>query len=285
MERATQERLVGATLLIVAGVILIPWLLDGSMTGTGVSQQELVLPGGSDNGNETRRISLEVPRHDASSANGSPRELDTRTVREASSETSAVSLPAPEARKTVTTSPPETRDTSTTQAPARFAKPMPDSTAAKTPTKPAAAPTTTRKPPPQETAPATTEVASTTTSRKPPAASPSNVTKPVASAPANSTTDTLARSPAVTAATNAPEAAKEQAWAVQVGSFASQENAERLAERLRGKSYKAFVMRNVIDGRVRFRVRVGPVSQRNEADLLATALREDRQPARVLSHP
>ncbi len=44
-------------------------------------------------------------------------------------------------------------------------------------------------------------------------------------------------------------------------------------------------MRNVIDGRVRFRVRVGPVTQRSEAELLAAALREDRQPARVLSHP
>jgi len=76
-----------------------------------------------------------------------------------------------------------------------------------------------------------------------------------------------------------------EGWAVQVGSFARQENAERLAERLRDKKYRAFVMRNVIDGRVRFRVRVGPVKERADADLLATALTEDRQPAKVLRHP
>ncbi len=267
MERATQERLVGATLLIVAGVILIPWLLDGSMTESGVSEQELVLPGGNDSGNETRRITLDVPAQEAASATPGPREIDSRSVRDVDQPAAAMNLPTP-----------ETRETSTSIPPARFAKPM---TEQQTP--PAAAvdesPDNANEEPPQA-APAS---AAANTPADPQEAQ--SAPEVVARAPEPSTA-APASSPPVSAPVEAvPATATANAWAVQVGSFASQENAERLAERLRGKSYKAFVMRNVVDGRVRFRVRVGPVAQRSEADLLATALQEDRQPARVLSHP
>ncbi len=276
MERATQERLVGATLLIVAGVILIPWLLDGSMTGSGVTEQELVLPGGNDSGNETRRITLDVPHQDSQGVAGSAREIDARSVREAGQEAPPMNLPTPEAR-----------EASTSAVPARFAKPMPEKAAtpaakvaetANVPDTPEKAETVQPKP--------KQAVASTTSSSLSSSASgvQSGSGAGGASLPPQPAPTKTSEAPASKAA-KVPASPTEKAWAVQVGSFASQENAERLAERLRGKSYKAFVMRNVIDGRVRFRVRVGPVIQRSEAELLATALREDRQPARILSHP
>ncbi|MFK8030796.1 MAG: SPOR domain-containing protein [Gammaproteobacteria bacterium] len=268
MERATQERLVGATLLIVAGVVMIPWLLDGNSAAPGVTERELVLPGGNSGGNETRLISLELPRQDNSTSDAPVRELNARTVRDVDQTAAAINLPTP---KPASTSKPASasRSASTSSSvPARFAKPMPESTGSESAAKP-------------------TPVVSSTANSSKPEPKPKPKPKPI---PVREE-----RKPAPVVATPVPAprtgtkpaavASESNAWAVQVGSFASQENAERLAGLLRGKSYKAFVMRNVIEGRVRYRVRVGPVNERGEADLLAAALREDRQPARVLSHP
>ena len=63
-----------------------------------------------------------------------------------------------------------------------------------------------------------------------------------------------------------------EAWVVQLGSFASRENAERLATNLRAKSYSAFVSEFRGSGRVLFRVRVGPEQDRARADAIAARL-------------
>ena len=74
-------------------------------------------------------------------------------------------------------------------------------------------------------------------------------------------------------------------WAVQVGSFASQANADRLANTLTALDYKAFVSRKRLEGRVLYRVRVGPKATRDEALELASRLRRDRQAVAVVPHP
>ena len=70
-----------------------------------------------------------------------------------------------------------------------------------------------------------------------------------------------------------------------MGSFASQANANKLAKQLVDLEYKAFVSRKRLNGRVMYRVRVGPRATREEAAGLAERLKIDRQPVRVVEHP
>ncbi|MBT8136478.1 MAG: SPOR domain-containing protein [Gammaproteobacteria bacterium] len=90
--------------------------------------------------------------------------------------------------------------------------------------------------------------------------------------------------PSATAPAAAP-APPPAGWAVQVGSFTSETNARRLVEHLRDADYTAFVVRNVVNGRVMFRVRVGPVPDRERAQQLAERLQEDRQQTQLVRHP
>ena len=62
-------------------------------------------------------------------------------------------------------------------------------------------------------------------------------------------------------------------WAVQVGSFGSRENADRLAHSLKLKGYGAFVTESSSRGRDWYRVRVGPQRDRTAADAIAARLR------------
>jgi DedD protein len=81
---------------------------------------------------------------------------------------------------------------------------------------------------------------------------------------------------------NAGDAADSSAWVVQLGSFASQANAERLAGQLKSRGYKAFVSRLDSASRTRYRVRVGPEQERAQAENLAERLRRDGRQAVVV---
>jgi DedD protein len=78
------------------------------------------------------------------------------------------------------------------------------------------------------------------------------------------------------------DAGDQSAWVVQLGSFASGANAERLVGELRSRGYKAFVSRLGSGSRTRFRVRVGPEQERARAENLAERLRRDGRQAVVV---
>jgi rare lipoprotein A len=68
-------------------------------------------------------------------------------------------------------------------------------------------------------------------------------------------------------------AAPSSALFVQAGAFSDPANAERLAEKLRGRSYgKVFVREDQIAGRRMYRVRIGPVPDVAEFDRVVAAL-------------
>lgn len=186
MDRRLKERLLGATVLVIAAVVLIPWLLRGKQVPDPVTQQ-LELPTPADSNGATKTVRLDVDREDPVASDPPP------SSDEASTE--AASAPAPD------------------PAPVRA-----DATA-------------------QQGVAAEAPVADT------------------------------------------------QSWAVQVGSFSNQSNAQRLADRLATLEYPAFVTRNVVEGRVMYRVKVGPETTRQAADQLAMRLKEDEHPARVVPHP
>ena len=74
-------------------------------------------------------------------------------------------------------------------------------------------------------------------------------------------------------------------WAVQLGSFSSQANADRLAAELRQQGFAAFLSRlETPDGELH-RVRVGPQRDRDSAQAMVTRLKRAGQKGRVVPHP
>ncbi len=83
-----------------------------------------------------------------------------------------------------------------------------------------------------------------------------------------------------------PSRAELAAWAVQVGSFGSQLNATGLRDKLRAAGFAAYVDTAEGNGQRFYRVRVGPVIERAEAESLKARLeREQSLPALVVAHP
>lgn len=82
------------------------------------------------------------------------------------------------------------------------------------------------------------------------------------------------------------EAPAAAGWAVQLGSFSARGNADALAGRLLGAGFEAFVQRVQVTNGTMYRVRVGPVADRDEAEALAARVRESSgEPAVVVEHP
>jgi len=87
----------------------------------------------------------------------------------------------------------------------------------------------------------------------------------------------VAESPATTSATGM--------WAVQLGSFGSQENAERLAADLRKQGFAAFLSQlSTSDGQLH-RVRIGPQKDRESAEAMAERLAKVGHTGQVVPHP
>jgi DedD protein len=74
-------------------------------------------------------------------------------------------------------------------------------------------------------------------------------------------------------------------WAVQLGSFSNQENAERLAADLRKQGYAAFLSRLVTDSGALHRVRIGPQKDRDSAEAVAAQLAKSGYSGQVVPHP
>lgn len=96
-------------------------------------------------------------------------------------------------------------------------------------------------------------------------------------------------SPAPAAAVAAPPAAAaavpQRGFAVQVGSFASRDTAERVANQLRSRRFETFVSPVRSGSRQLYRVRVGPVPDRAAAQALAGRLKSAGQKGSVVTLP
>jgi len=63
--------------------------------------------------------------------------------------------------------------------------------------------------------------------------------------------------------------------AVQVGAFGDEGSARKLSDSLRSKGFRAFVSPSTGDAEQRWRVRVGPLASREEADRVAAKLKSE----------
>lgn len=74
-------------------------------------------------------------------------------------------------------------------------------------------------------------------------------------------------------------------WAVQLGSFSNQENAERLAAELRKQGYAAFLSQIKTGDNSLHRVRIGPQKDRDAAEAVAAKLKSAGHASQVVPHP
>jgi DedD protein len=130
---------------------------------------------------------------------------------------------------------------------------------------------------------------------KPAASAPSGAQGSAAAARASSSTEP-ARSATPAAASGgaarseparpaASDAKVTKGWAVQLGVFASRENAERLARQVKGKGYTVSVNETSASGKRLYRVRVGPEASRPAAEALHAKLRAAGHTGQVVAWP
>jgi DedD protein len=74
-------------------------------------------------------------------------------------------------------------------------------------------------------------------------------------------------------------------WAVQLGSFGNQQNAERLAADLRKQGYAAFLSQLSTASGQLHRVRIGPQKDRESAEEMAARLAKAGHKGQVVPHP
>lgn len=204
MDRRVKERLVGATILLMLVVLIVPELLSGPKRAGGEPPASRGLP--------SQTVTVEVHTH--------------ATTREPAQSVVPASAPAPVDVATASSAVP------TSGTPAEAPTPAGASPTIRAPgaAVPAAAPSATA---PSATAPSAT--------------APS-ATLPSAAAPA-----TAAGAPA-------------GVWAVQFGSFKDQANADKLVRELKGAGYAVYVSSSGFGTAARYRVRMGPLADRDAAE-------------------
>jgi DedD protein len=74
-------------------------------------------------------------------------------------------------------------------------------------------------------------------------------------------------------------------WAVQLGSFSNEANAERLAADLRQQGFAAFLSKTTTEQGELHRVRVGPQRDRESAETMLARLERAGQKGQVVPHP
>ena len=74
------------------------------------------------------------------------------------------------------------------------------------------------------------------------------------------------------------------AWVVQLGSFASGDNAQALNQKLRQAGFRAFVEPLKQNNSTVYRVRIGPELKRSDADAINERLKKDMQIEGIVVH-
>jgi DedD protein len=79
-----------------------------------------------------------------------------------------------------------------------------------------------------------------------------------------------------------PRSVSNHHWAVQLGSFASRANAEKLMRRLRPHDAAVYMSPSGKGASARYRVRIGPLADREAADRMAAKLKKEGQSASLV---
>jgi len=238
MERPLKQRLIGATILVVIAVVVLPGLLSGRRDTVTLE------PTRDDTGVPLR--AHEFSLGDTPTAEEQAVAADKLQPDPVPGEVAAAPEPLP-------MTPPSGVPAAAT---ASASAPAPANV-------PAAAPAATMPAP----------AAQINRPLSPPMAAPVAVTPPAskpAPVPAGATKPAAKPAP-----TPVAPAVSLSGWVVQIGSFGTRQKADELVAKLQGKGFRAFTLPYTAAGRTLHRVRVGPEQNRQKADQIAKRLEAD----------
>jgi len=235
MDRRVKERLIGASILVALVVLVVPELLSGPKPNTAPSP---TLPAAAPEPIRNVTVDLTTSKAPANSEvePGSP-----ETGASSSGEPSGASA----GTSTGATSGATTGTTAGATSGASNAASAAYSPTAETPFAPSPAPAGT-------------------------GASPSAHNGAPAKQPPRTA---AARAASVDSGATSPTSVGHGSWCVQLGSFASRANADNLTRQIKGQGFSAFVLTGGSGTSVRYRVRVGPLADRESAERIATKLK------------
>lgn len=213
MDRALKERIIGATVLVLFVVLVVPVFLDGPNSNDEVISQNVPLPGQS--GDENQTIVLNRDRDQP--------------------------VPAANNNRPAVT---EEKEVEATPAPVQ-----------------------------EDPQPATEEAVE-------------NDPEPAAEKPVETKPETAEDTAPAQAEAAAPvESSSTGMWAVQLGSFGDQDNADKLAADLRKQNFTAFLSKLSSSSGELHRVRIGPQKDRASAEAVAEQLLKAGHKGQVVPHP
>ena len=118
----------------------------------------------------------------------------------------------------------------------------------------------------------------------PPADTPASGTPPPAAAPRTPSPVALETGAPVPTSASAPKpTVGGRAWAVQLGSFASHANADKLMRQLKSQGFSVYVVPGGSGPSLRYRVRIGPMPDRGAAAQAAAKLKSLGQTASLVA--
>lgn len=264
VERQLKERLIGAAVLLAAAVILIPELLSGPPRA---QREQAITEVASEPGMKTFTIDLTRPPGSApvpaeqalaGGERAGDRTAGEPALRVAQEPASAAARESHEAIPVPGVGAPRA---DASAAASRSASP------------PAPAPSVAPSPDARDRG-----------ARTPPAgtAPPAAATRAPATEPRRSAGQAQA---GATPAPGSSPGATGSGWAVQLGSFASRETAERMVADLQARRHRSFVMPVKSGGRTLYRVRIGPMSERAAAEAELRKVRSFAPNAAIVAHP
>lgn len=287
MERQVKERLVGAVVLVAAAVILIPELLSGpkgppaapapARAGEAPMKTYTIDLNHSPDAPAAAAVEDQAPPQEASpaenpSAPDAQRAADTATSGAAANTAAVAAEPQASVAAEPGLSKPATPPAQSAAEQATAARFEPPAAASRPETKPESAAVKSSTPvrPPVTPTPA---IAAADKKPPPQAAQPTSP-KPVAS---------VVEAPISKPPIAKPPIAKQ--WAVQLGSFASKANAERLVQEWEGRGQRGSVSPVQAASGTLYRARLGPFADRQEAEETLRKVRASVNGAAIVALP
>lgn len=279
MDQGLKERLIGAAVLVALAVWLIPWLLDGPEQPLPSDLDPLTLPVPSGHVGEVRTevIDLAPP--------GDGRLLPVAGGMEPSGATRVDGASAGP-----TGSVPAERGQSDGPAASASSPPATGAASGTEPSLPASASSST-----SSNALPSVDTGSSSTASGAASSQPTSTASGAARAsapPSGSSSSSTSSEPPTTRSEPATSARSPEArtapapsgnWAVQLGSFGDEENAQRLVRRVSAIGHSPAITTYRANGRVMYRVRIGPYATRDAAQSAASALAAAGFPAQVVT--
>jgi DedD protein len=250
MDRRVKERLVGATILVVLIVLIVPELLSGPKARVTPVQP----PSAAGPAEAVRNVTVDLATSKATPAENTPADNTAASAAlPAQSTTAAGTAVSGDAAPGDATAPGEALTTESAPAEAAAGAPALTSRANRTPTI------------------ATLKAQQPVHSAEPQLESepPAPRSAPQASKPGN-------------ASATAPAGASNHHWAVQLGSFASRANAEKLVRQRKPLDASLYVSSSGKGAALRYRVRIGPLADRDAAERVVAKLKKEGQSASLV---